>query len=63
MLARLFILAVCLPALALFCAGCAGGPDRWTATVKTNQDARTGRWHPDELDLALSGPIPPFSHE
>ena len=24
MLARLFILAVCLPALATFCAGCAG---------------------------------------
>ena len=56
---RLFLLAT----LALFCPGCACAPDRWTLTEKTTENARTGRWRNTEIDLSLSGPIPPLFHE
>ncbi len=62
MLTRVFILAVGVPALVLFCAGCACQPDRWNVTLKNVRDPRTDRWAHDEVDVSLSGPIPTF-HE
>ncbi len=56
MLARLFILAVCLPALALFCAGCAGlKPDHLSGGFEHDESVIHGptreRMSTDKIDV------------
>ena len=63
MLARRLFALLCSAALALFCPGCAGAPDRWTVTARTNRQPHTSRWETNEVDVQISGPIPTFRHD
>ncbi len=58
MLTRRLATAACIAALALFCPACAVAPDRWSVTLRDQEEAKNNRWRASEVDVQLSGPIP-----